>query len=84
MKVVTSRVFKGIEVNNATVVVGGIQIDDKHTMVTFSVNFFAGGADEPFDGEIISLPYDADSPASLIGECYNHLLNIDGYAMEAQ
>ncbi|HBQ1296460.1 TPA: hypothetical protein L7K64_002247 [Klebsiella pneumoniae] len=40
MNVVTNRVFKGIEVKNASVVVGGIQIDDKHTTVTFSVNFF--------------------------------------------
>ena len=77
MNVVTNRVFKGIEVKNASVVVGGIQIDDKHTTVTFSVNFFAGDSDEPFDGEIMSFPY--DSPANLIYACYSHLLSIDGY-----
>ncbi|HCC6271911.1 TPA: hypothetical protein M5976_001271, partial [Klebsiella pneumoniae] len=48
MKVMTDRVFKGIEVKNSSVVVGGIQIDDKHTTVTFSVNFFAGDSAEPF------------------------------------
>lgn len=42
MKVMTDRVFKGIEVKNSSVVVGGIQIDDKHTTVTFSVNFLQG------------------------------------------
>ncbi|HDH7788816.1 TPA: hypothetical protein ACJI3O_001435 [Raoultella ornithinolytica] len=77
MNVVTNRVFKGIEVKNASVVVGGIQIDDKHTTVTFSVSFFAGDSDEPFDGEIMSFPY--DSPANLIDACYSHLLSIDGY-----
>ncbi|EPK0061868.1 hypothetical protein PO480_08770 [Klebsiella pneumoniae] len=77
MNVVTNRVFKGIEVKNASVVVGGIQIDDKHTTVTFSVNFFAGDSDEPFDGEIMSFPY--DSQANLIDACYSHLLSIDGY-----
>ncbi|WP_193133515.1 hypothetical protein [Klebsiella grimontii] len=79
MNVVTNRVFKGIEVKNSSVVVGGVQIDDTHTTVTFSVSFFAGGSDEPFDGEIMSFPYDADSPANLIDACYSHLLSIDGY-----
>lgn len=79
MNVVTNRVFKGIEVKNASVVVGGIQIDDKHTTVTFSVSFFAGDSDEPFDGEIMSFHYDADSTANLIDECCSHLLSIDGY-----
>lgn len=84
MNVVTNRVFKGIEVKNASVVVGGIQIDDNHTTVTFSVNFFAADSDEPFDGEIMSFPYGADFSNNLLDECYNFLLNIDGYTMEAQ
>ena len=79
MNVVTNRVFKGIKVKNASVVVGGIQIDDKHTTVTFSVNFFAGDSDEPFDGEIMSFPYGTDFSNNLLGECYSHLLSIDGY-----
>lgn len=81
MNVVANRVFKGIEVKNAGVVIGGIQIDDKHTTVTFSVNFFAGDSDEPFDGEIMSFLYDADSPDNLVDACYNHLLSIDGYSL---
>lgn len=79
MNVVTNRVFKGIEVKNASVVVGGIQIDDKHTTVTFSVGFFAGENDEPFDGEIMSFPYVSDSSFNLLDACYNYLLSIDGY-----
>ncbi|MEH5085109.1 hypothetical protein PO465_17020 [Klebsiella variicola] len=84
MNVVANRVFKGIEVKNASVVVGGIQIDDKHTTVTFSVNFFAGDSDEPFDGEIMSFPYGTDFSNNLLDECYNYLLNIDGYTIVAQ
>ncbi|HHT5688490.1 TPA: hypothetical protein ACTZGC_002598 [Raoultella ornithinolytica] len=84
MKVMTDRVFKGIEVKNSSVVVGGIQIDDKHTTVTFSVSFFAGDSDEPFDGGIMSFPYDTDSSNNMLDECYNYLLNIDGYTIGAQ
>ncbi|MES4766299.1 hypothetical protein [Klebsiella pneumoniae] len=79
MKVITDRVFRGIEVKNASALVGGIQIDDRHTTVTFSVNFFAGDFDESFDGEIMSFPYGAESSVNLLDACYNHLLSIDGY-----
>ncbi|EIW9106712.1 hypothetical protein I8Q57_12070 [Klebsiella pneumoniae] len=83
MKVMTDRVFKGIEVKNASVVVGGIQIDDQHTTVTFSVSFFAGDSDEPFDGEIMSFSYGTDFSNNLLDECYNYLLNIEGYQRDS-
>ncbi|HHT1686706.1 TPA: hypothetical protein ACTYOT_004944 [Raoultella ornithinolytica] len=83
MKVMTDRVFKGIEVKNSSVVVGGIQIDDKHTTVTFSVSFFAGDSDEPFDGEIMSFTYDFDSSGNLLNACYAHLLSVGSYTTES-